>query len=170
MSAAKLTSAESKEEASFRLVRLQWLARLELQEHGSVSARTHSKVLEAKAALSAALVTHDAKGVRPCIGRRQSHRERCMSAIPTRPGLLARLWRHLHDKAEIYAMQCRRVTLADLDESLFLRIQELRAVQFQGSAEAAAEAAREIKRLGDRRDEVHAEDLRLRLRLALLGE
>ncbi len=92
-----------------------------------------------------------------------------MSAIPTRPGLLARFWRWFHDHGEIHAMQCRRVSLADLDESLFERIQELKSVQFLGSPEASAEAAREIRRLGDKRDEVHAEDLRLRHKLALLG-
>lgn len=93
-----------------------------------------------------------------------------MTAIPTRPNLLARFWRWFHDHGEIHAMKCRRVSLADLDESLFERIQELRAVQFSGSAEAAAEAASEIRRLGDLRDDVHNEDLRLRQKLALFGE
>lgn len=90
--------------------------------------------------------------------------------IPTRHGLLSRFWRWLHDAAEIHAIECRRITLADLDDSLFERIQELKSIQFLGSPEAAAEAAREIKSMGARRDEVHAEDLRLRQRLALLGE
>lgn len=92
-----------------------------------------------------------------------------MSAIPTRPGLLARFWRWLHDRAEIQAMQSRRVSLAHLDLSLFEEIQELKSIQFLGSAEATEEAARQIKRLGAQRDEIHAEDLRLRQKLALLS-
>ena len=93
-----------------------------------------------------------------------------MSAIPTRPGLLARFWRWFHDRDEIHAMKNRRVSLSHLDLSLFEEIQELKAIQFLGSPEATAEAARQIKRLGEQRDEIHAEDLRLRKQLALLGE
>lgn len=90
--------------------------------------------------------------------------------LPTRPGLLERLWRwwcaNVHDRAERMAIMGRIVTLDDLTDSLRLSISEAQAAMHSNETDALER----IKRYGARLDEAREEKLRLQARLAVLDE
>ncbi len=74
----------------------------------------------------------------------------------------------LHDAAERRAMVARICSLEHLEEEVRHEIAELRAVQFTGSTDAAAEAARQIKARGEELDRMREEHLRLLAKLQML--
>jgi hypothetical protein len=74
----------------------------------------------------------------------------------------------LHDAAERRALTARVCSLEHLEDDVRTEIAELRAVQFTGSAQAAAEAARQIKARGDELDRMREEHLRLLAKLQML--
>ena len=106
-----------------------------------------------------------AQGRQPCVcptGRATAGPR----AIPTRPSLLQRLRR-------AYARWDLTSRLAGMEadeEELRASIDDLRAVQFTGSASAALLAQQRIVGLGAQLDENRAHALRLRHALALLDE
>jgi predicted RNase H-like nuclease (RuvC/YqgF family) len=97
-----------------------------------------------------------------------------MSAIPTRPGLLARFWRWFmdayHDSAERRAIRFRLCSLEHLDNSLRAEVDELKPRQFSGNAMEAAAVAQRIKSLSRELDDNRSEMKNLHRRLRLLGE